>query len=194
MSIRRQAIIWTNDNLAYWRIYASLGNVSIFRQQNYHFENAVCKMAAILSRPQCVTSVVDRNKWNLSASVESSVHSCSRLWQAGFDYALRTSIVTQMLPICAGEYMCRLPHSPHLVVIGLSVGYETWPPIGWQHIFVIGWSKYRLVLHSAPLHYGLAWPVGIPIVFQTPMTVPLHSPNGRQMSAVRAVQVDCERV
>ena len=39
---------------------------------------------------------------------------------------------------------------------------------------MIGWSKNRLGLPSAPLHYGLTWPVGIPTVFQTPVTVPLH--------------------
>ena len=61
------------------------------------------------------------------------------------------------------------------MVIELSVGYETWPPLGWNHPFVIGWSKDRLGLPSAPLHYGPMWPVGIPIVFQTPVTVPLHS-------------------
>ena len=44
---------------------------------------------------------------------------------------------------------------PSLVAVGLSVGYETWPPIGWHHPFVIGWSKDRLGLPSAPLHYGL---------------------------------------
>ena len=60
----------------------------------------------------------------------------------------------------------RLLHSPYLVVIGLSVGYETWPPIGWHHPFVIGSSKYRLGLSSAPLPYGLTWPVGIPTVFR----------------------------
>ena len=49
----------------------------------------------------------------------------------------------------------RLIHSPSLVAVGLSVGYETWPPIGWHHDFVIGWSKYRFGLPSAPLHYGL---------------------------------------
>ena len=43
--------------------------------------------------------------------------------------------------------------------------------------------------------YCIMWPaVGIPTVFQTPVTVPLRSPNGRQMPAVRAVQGDCERV
>ena len=39
---------------------------------------------------------------------------------------------------------------------------------------MIGWSNDRLGLPSAPLHYGLKWPVGIPTVFQTPVTVPLH--------------------
>ena len=76
---------------------------------------------------------------------------------------------------------CRLIHSPRLVVIGLSMGCETWPPIGWHHAFVIGWGKYRLGLHGAPLHYGLTWLVGITTVFYTPLTVPLHSPNGRQI-------------
>ena len=60
----------------------------------------------------------------------------------------------------------RVLHSPSLVAVGLSVG--------WHHSFVIGWSKDRLGLPSAPLHYGLKWPVGIPTVFQTPVTVPLH--------------------
>ena len=59
---------------------------------------------------------------------------------------------------------------------------------------VIDWFKYRLGLPSAPLHYGLTWPVGILTVFQTPVTVPLHSHNGRQMPAVSAVQGDCKRV
>ena len=74
----------------------------------------------------------------------------------------------------------RLLHSPSLVAIGLSVGYETWPPIGWHRAFVIAWSKYRLELPSGPLNFGLRWPVGIPTVFQTPVTVPFHSPNGSQ--------------
>ena len=65
-----------------------------------------------------------------------------------------------------------------LVAIRLSVGYETWPPIGWHHSFVIGWSKYRLGLPSASLRYGLSWLLGIPTIFQTAMTFLLHSPNG----------------
>ena len=92
------------------------------------------------------------------------------------------------------DSLSRLPHSPSLVAIGLSAGYETWPPIGCHHPFVIGWSIDRLGLPSAPLHYGLTWPVGIPTVFHTSVTVPLHCPNGRQLPAARAVQRDCERV
>ena len=34
------------------------------------------------------------------------------------------------------------------------------------------------VLLQSILHYGLTWPVGIPIVVQTPVVVALHSPNG----------------
>ena len=50
--------------------------------------------------------------------------------------------------------------------VELSVRYETWPPIGSHHTFVTGWSKYRLGLPSAPLHYGLTWPVGFPPFFK----------------------------
>ena len=71
-----------------------------------------------------------------------------------------------------------LLHNPSLEVIGLSAGYETWHPIGWHHHFVIGWFKDKLGLSSAPLDYGLMWPMGIPPVFQTTVTAPLHCPNG----------------
>ena len=47
------------------------------------------------------------------------------------------------------------------MAIVLSAGSETWPPVGSHHLFLIGWSKYRLGLPRAPLHYGLMWPVGI---------------------------------
>ena len=76
-------------------------------------------------------------------------------------------------------YFCtRLLPSPSLEAIGLSVGYETWSSIGWHHASLNVWSKYRLRLSRNPLHYGLTWPLGIPTVFQTPVTVPMHSPNG----------------
>ena len=61
----------------------------------------------------------------------------------------------------------RLLRSPSLVEVGLSVGYESWPPIDWPHPFVIGWSEDRLGLPSDPLHFGLTWPMGIPTVLQS---------------------------
>ena len=57
--------------------------------------------------------------------------------------------------------------------------------------FVIGWAKYKLGLLSALLHYGLTWTVEIVLVFQTALIVPFHSPNGRRMPAVMAVQGGC---
>ena len=68
----------------------------------------------------------------------------------------------------------RLLRSPIPVAI-LSIRYETWPPIGWHHPFVIGLSKYS---HSS-LSCGLTWPVGMTTVFQRPLTMPLHSPYYR---------------
>ena len=88
----------------------------------------------------------------------------------------------------------RLLHSLSLVAVGLSVGYETWPPIGWNRPFEISWSTCRLELPCVPKHYRLTWSMGIYTVLQRPLTVPLHSPNGKQMPAVRAVKRDCERV
>ena len=41
---------------------------------------------------------------------------------------------------------------------------------------------------------GIMWQVGISTIFHRPLTVPLHSLNGRQMPAIRAVQGDCEWV
>ena len=41
--------------------------------------------------------------------------------------------------------LSRQLHSPTIVAVGLSVGYETRNPIGWHHRFMIGWFKFRLV-------------------------------------------------
>ena len=72
------------------------------------------------------------------------------------------------------------------------VGYETWPPFGRCHSFVIDWSKYSSRNTSVAKHSGITWPMGSSTVFQSPLTVSLHKPNGRQMPAVRVVQGDCE--
>ena len=88
----------------------------------------------------------------------------------------------------------RLFHSLSLVAVGLSVGYETWPPIGWNRPFEISWSTCRLELPCVLKHFRLTWSMGIYTVLQRPLTVPLHSPNGKQMPAVRALKGDCEKV
>ena len=79
------------------------------------------------------------------------------------------------------------------MVIGLSVAYETWPPVRWHHSFVIGWSKYGFGMTRVRMDCGLTWPVGIS-VSQKPLTVPLHSPTSRYLPGVSVVQGDCERV
>ena len=98
---------------------------------------------------------------------------------------MRLILGSQTAPTCPHDHPRvdqLLGHSSSLVAIVLSLGYETWPPSGWHHTFVIVWSKYRLGLPSATLHYGFTWPVGIQTIFQTPVTVPL---------LVGAVQGDC---
>ena len=52
-------------------------------------------------------------------------------------------------------WAARLLNSPRLVVLGLSMGYETWPPMHWHRPFVIGWSKYRLGLPQSQWIVGL---------------------------------------
>ena len=58
---RRQAIIWSNAGILLIRTRSKLQwnikrNSYIFIQEN-SFENVVCEMAAILSRPQCVKNM-----------------------------------------------------------------------------------------------------------------------------------------
>ena len=83
----------------------------------------------------------------------------------------------------------RLLHSLSLVVLQLSVGYETWPPIGLHHPLWlaglnIGWDCIsHNGLTSGNFHH-----------FQRPLTVFLHSTNSRHLPAVGAVQGNCERV
>ena len=85
--------------------------------------------------------------------------------------------------------------SPGLVAIGLSAGYETWPPIGWHHAFLwlVGLNIGCDCLMSHCI-LGSCNLLGISTVFRMPLTVPMHSPNTRQMHGIRAVQGDCERV
>ena len=82
----------------------------------------------------------------------------------------------------------RLLHSPCLVVVGPLVGCETWPSIGWYHPF--GWSPRKIAWGMA----RLLWNLDSRDRWECPLTVPLHSPNGRRMPVARAVQGGCERV
>ena len=62
----------------------------------------------------------------------------------------------------------RLSHSPSPVAVSLSVGYRTWPPIGWYHPFVnsfflnIEW----LELSQSKCIMGSHKPWGFPSFFQ----------------------------
>ena len=88
------------------------------------------------------------------------------------------------------EVTFRLLHSHTPMAVGLAVGYKIWPLIGWHHLFLIGWSKYRLVLPQLRCIEGHVT-CGNFNHFRRPLTVPLHSSNGRQ---IKAVQEDCEKV
>ena len=88
----------------------------------------------------------------------------------------------------------RLLHSPNLASVGLSVGHDEISLIGCVGGYEIVWSNCRLgkLLTCIALQNHVV--VGIFIIFQRPLTVPLHSPYGRQMPAVKVVQGDCDRV
>ena len=95
-----------------------------------------------------------------------------------------------MIP-CHGSI--RLIHGASLVAVKLSMGYETWQPIGCVVPYVISWSNYISGNSSRVVSYGRTW-VGISTGFQRPLTVTLQSSNGRQMPAERVVQWDYEIV
>ena len=70
------------------------------------------------------------------------------------------------------EMVVKWLHSPSLVAIGLSVGYETWPPIGWHHPFVIGLNiDWDCLVPHCIMGSCDQWEFSL---FQTTVTVPLH--------------------
>ena len=82
----------------------------------------------------------------------------------------------------------RLLHSPILLAIGLSLEYETWPSVADITLLWLAGKiplLQRIMGSSGRLEFTPS---------KKPLTVPLRSPYGRQMPAVRAVQGDCERV
>ena len=103
--------------------------------------------------------------------------------------------VTNHLPTCIvllyqGTY--RLLHNPSLVALGLFSG-------GIRHglqlaLITLLWLV-GLKASIASCRYALWAHVTVGnFVYQRTLTVPLHSPNGRRLPAVRDVQGDCERV
>ena len=90
------------------------------------------------------------------------------------------------------EWQIRLLHSPSPVALGLPVVYETWSAMAginllWLVGLNIGWDYLNC-------YASLTCSVGIHTVFHRPLTVLLHSHNGKQMLAVGAAQGDHERV
>ena len=90
----------------------------------------------------------------------------------------------------AWPFSSRLLHSHNLLAVALSVEHGTWPSVACVVSCMNGLSKYWLVNY----HIQCIMNLGITTIFQRSLTVSLHSPNGRQMPAIRAVQGDCERV
>ena len=126
---------------------------------------------------------VDQTVWLLVISDFHNSHVTSLLC-----FTFRVHLLTTL------RLYARLLHSPNRVAVGLSVGYETCPPIGWHHPFVIHWSKCKLrlpqsqcIVGSQDLWEFLTFFSGL---WQSPCTA-LTAGN---LPAVSAVQGDCERV
>ena len=99
-------------------------------------------------------------------------------------------------PLMTGPPGCpRLLHSPSLVVIGLSLGYETWPPIRWYPPFVIDWS---MNICWDWLHcngwWACDWWEFAPFFVRPSWQSPCTALMAGNLPAIRAVQGDCGRV
>ena len=70
----------------------------------------------------------------------------------------------------------------------------TWPPTGWHHPFVIGWSKYRLGLPQSQWIVGSCDWWEFPLFLRGHWQSPCTALMAGKLPAVRAVQGDCERV
>ena len=103
-----------------------------------------------------------------------------------------SGINTCML-LVSGLWLCkhsRQLHSPSLVAIGRSVGYETWPPIlYWMALHFCNWLSLNMDWDCVQLNCIMSsctqweFPLFFRFQWQSPCT-----------AAIRAVQGDCERV
>ena len=89
---------------------------------------------------------------------------------------------------------CRGLHSPSLLAFSGASNYPASHVVSLSGLNIVAGTSTVLDSGWAAMHYELKLPVGILTIFQRPLTVPLHSPDGRQLPAIRAVQGDCETV
>ena len=113
-----------------------------FESKYKHLKILCVKMLVILFlgrkvlrvSPVCVCDLWVLSVWNSDLG-----RRCHNHWQYGLNSPLESG---RPQPISVTPWSDRLKHSPSLVALGLSVEYETWPPIGWHHHFVIAWFRY----------------------------------------------------
>ena len=170
---RRQAIIWTNaeiliSNLRNKLQWNSKRNPYIFIQEN-PFENGVCEMASIVSRPQCV-----RRLFNLGMSRDvhhRTVYTGSQQIDPNFADGICKRVLWKEQGKSEGFESCDWPivrKRPIWVKIGdvsyrVTLKFDRWPwkTIGHlsfavssfvQHFIAIG--DFKLELQSGNAHFG----------------------------------------
>ena len=111
----------------------------------------------------------------------------------------------RLLFVEAGD-MCR-----HVYNAETWLGLECYPVLTWWYnrtvsgvwdmasnwlasTFCDGWSKYKLGLPSAPLHYGPLWPVGISTIFRPQWQSLCTAPMAGRCLPLGLCKGDCERV
>ena len=87
---------------------------------------------------------------------------------------------------------CRLINSPLLVAAGLSVGYETWHPIGWNQRFMIDRSEYRLGNASVSRDFGLTWPHRFPNATDSPLCTALTAGKCLPLGLCKETVKECK--
>ena len=132
-------------DVGYLLIYCGICEMGLYIDYTFHEENAYHQCHFPLPRNETESKyvfvfphkVVHRNDqlsicWICSRKREMNLHFLSFI-------NTKVSQVVEIVPrgtmqghwsLIINTCTIRLFHSPSLVVVGLSVGYETWPPIG----------------------------------------------------------------
>ena len=148
-----QCWLVVNKNKLKWNLNH---NIMIFIQWNA-FQNVVCKLSVILHRPQYVDyhPAIREHHTVPCQGITGISYTVIILWMCPTNeircYHVTSSLIgwvhTQndhcIHRIKASTLSCHLRtrgllHSSTLVALGLSVRYETWPPIGWHQPVVPG--------------------------------------------------------